>query len=257
MTGSEGSDGAKAQAAGQVATEALPEYRLARVVGEDWPLLAMFVLAFAAAAWVYPTLPERVPIHWGTNGEVNGWGSRMGATFGMLGMFLGIYALVAVVPLIDPRHANYAKFLPTHRLIRWITVIVCLGIWAFATAAARGAAVRIDVVVPVTLSVMLIVLGNVLGRLRHNWFVGIRTPWSLANEEAWRLTHRAAGPAWVIGGLIGLVGGLRGGAVAAVTLIVGMGGAAVFSVVYSYFAYKRSLRGSTGAALSGHDKEVV
>jgi uncharacterized membrane protein len=251
MTGNEAPDGTKAQGAGQVATEAQPTYRLARVAREDWPLLAMFVLAFAAAAWVYPTLPERVPIHWGIDGRINGWGSRAGATFGMLGMFLGIYALVAGVPLIDPRRANYAKFLPTHRIIRWSTVIVCLGIWACATAAACGLAVHIDRIVPVVVSLMLIVLGNFMGRLRHNWFVGIRTPWSLSNEEAWRLTHRAAGPAWVVGGLIGLVGGLIGGVVAVVTMIVGMGGAAVFSVVYSYFAYKRSLRSGTASPPGG------
>jgi uncharacterized membrane protein len=219
------------------------KYDPRRVVREDWPLLALFALAFAAAAIVYSHLPARMPIHWNLQGRANGWAGRTFATFGMLGVFLGLYALIAGLPLIDPLRKSYAKFLPTHRIVRWMMVIVCLGIWGFATAAAAGAPVRIEVVVPVAVALVFIVMGNFMGRLRHNWFVGIRTPWSLANEEAWRLTHRAAGPAWVIGGLVALVGALLGGVVAAVALTVGLGGAGVFSVVYSYFAYKRSLRG--------------
>jgi uncharacterized membrane protein len=228
-----------------------PTYRLGLALREDWPLLVLFALAFAAAAWIYPTLPERMPIHWDMHGNVNGWGSRLGATFGMLGMFLGIYALMVLLPIVDPRRANYAKFLPTYRIIRWLTVFVVLSIWAFATAATRHAKIRIDVIVPVTVSLVFVVLGNIMGRLRHNWFVGIRTPWSLANEEAWRLTHRAAGPAWVIGGLIGLTGALVGGAVGVATLLAGTLGAALFSVVYSYFAYKRSLRAGGPSRASG------
>jgi uncharacterized membrane protein len=229
---------------GETQAQASASYRLARVAREDWPLWLLFALAFGAAAWVFGSLPERVPVHWNAYGQVDGWGSRMSATFGMLGMLAGTYALVALVPLIDPRRANYAKFLPTHRILRWAIVIVFLGIWAAALAAARGIPVRIDKVVPIVVSLLFIVMGNVMGRVRPNWFVGIRTPWSLSSDEAWRLTHRVSGRAWVIAGLISLAGALVGGLVAVVTMVVAIVAMAAFPVVYSYFAYKRCQRES-------------
>ena len=223
-------------------TEKSSEYRLARLAREDWPLWAMFALACGVAAWIFGSLPERVPVHWNVHGQVDGWGSRTMGSFGLLGVFAGVYVLAALAPLIDPRRANYAKFLPTFRLIRWALVIVFLCIWAAALSAARGVPVRIDKVVPIVIALLFVVLGNVMGRLRQNWFVGIRTPWSLSSEEAWRLTHRVSGRAWVVGGLICLAGALVGGDVAGITMLVTILGMAGFSVVYSYFAYRRCER---------------
>jgi uncharacterized membrane protein len=84
------------------------------------------------------------------------------------------------------------------------------------------------------------VLGNLMGRLRYNWFVGIRTPWSLSSEEAWRRTHRASGRIWVLGGLLGLAGSLCGGVTAVWCLGIGIGGATLYSIVYSYFAWRQT-----------------
>jgi len=231
-------------------TEEPRSYTLGAALREDWPVGILFLLALAAAVWIFPTLPERVPVHWNIHGAIDGWGSRAFAVFGMLGFFAGIYALLVLLPLVDPRRGSYSRFLPTYRLIRLASVVVFVGIWGVMLAVARGVPVRIDIVVPAVVSVLFIILGNVMGRVRQTWFIGIRTPWSLANEEAWRLTHRASGPVWVVGGIIGLVGALIGGVVAFVAMMVGAIGAGVFSVVYSYFAYKKSL--ATGSSsLSG------
>jgi uncharacterized membrane protein len=219
-----------------------PTYGVAEVAREDWPLLVLFALALAAAAWTYPTLPERVPVHWNVHGEVDGWGGRAFGAFGLLGILLGTYAVVVALPLLDPHRTNYVKFLPTFRIIRWSLAILLIGTWAVTLMAARGVPIRVDVVVPVGISLLFIVLGNEMGRLRRNWFIGIRTPWSLANDEAWRLTHRASGPAWVVAGLIMLATALGGGRVASAGMFAGAIGAATFSLVYSYVAYRRSLK---------------
>jgi uncharacterized membrane protein len=222
-------------------------YRLAGAVREDWPLFVLFATAVAAAAWSYSSLPERVPIHWNVRGEVDGWGGRAFGSFGMLGLFFGTYLLLLLLPLVDPRRPSYARFRSTYRLLRWCTTLLMVGIWAVVLLAARGVPVRVDVVAPVGVSLLLIVIGNTMGRLRPNWFVGIRTPWSLANDEAWRLTHRVSGPVWVAAGLLGLLGPLVGGPSGAIMMIGPIVGAAAFSIVYSYFAYKRSLRGPAQA----------
>jgi uncharacterized membrane protein len=215
-------------------------YSLGRwLVREDWPLWALLVAAFVVAGYLYPTLPERVPTGWDVHGQVNRWGSRAFGTFGTLGIALGVYVLIVVIPLIDPRRASYPRFLPTLRVVRWGLVVVFLSMWGVAVAAAKGAPVPVERIVPATVAILFIVLGNVVGRIRYNWFVGIRTPWSLSSEEAWRLTHRTSGPVWVLGGLVSLAGAFLGGRVAVAAMIAGVGGAASFSVIYSYFAFRR------------------
>ncbi|MDI6871378.1 MAG: DUF1648 domain-containing protein [Bacillota bacterium] len=216
-------------------------YRLgAWIIKEDWPLWLLLTASLVVAVLVYPSLPDRVPIHWNIRGEVDGWGSKAFGVFGLLGLNIGLYLLFFLLPLIDPAGANYVKFQSTYRVLRSVFVVIMTAIWGAALAAGKGVPVDIGLVVPVVISLMFIVIGNMLGRIRYNWFVGIKTPWSLASEEAWRMTHRAAGPAWVIGGLVSLAGAFLGPQAAAWAMGLGIGGAGVFSVVYSYVAWKRT-----------------
>jgi uncharacterized membrane protein len=222
-----------------------PTYRLGRwLVREDWPLWLLFALCVGCGVALYPRLPERVPVHWDLHGNVNGWEGKLGGVFGTLGIGAAVYLLLVLLPLIDPRRANYAKFQPTMRVMRAAMTVLLLVLWGVSLAAAMGVAVKVDRIVPLAIAVLFIVLGNFLGRIRYNWFIGIRTPWSLSNEEAWRLTHRAAGPAFVLGGAVALVGAVMGGAWAAWAMVIGVGGASLFSVVYSYFAFQRTTRDS-------------
>ncbi|HHW15594.1 MAG TPA: SdpI family protein [Firmicutes bacterium] len=215
-------------------------YRLGPwVLREDWPLWLILAASLVVAVVLYPSLPERVPTHWNIRGEIDQWGGKT-IVFKMLGLNAGLYLLFLVMPLIDPRRENYVKFQSTYRVLRFTFVTLMTAIWGMTLAAAKGVRVDISVAVPVIISVMFIVFGNVMTRVRYNWFVGIRTPWSLANEEAWRLTHRVGGRAWVIGGLISLVGAFFGHEVAAWAMGLGAGGAGVFSVAYSYVAWKRT-----------------
>ena len=218
-----------------------PTYRLGSwLVREDWPLWIVLLASIVVGAVVYPSLPERIPTHWGLNGEANGWSGRAGGVFGMVGLNLAVYLILVFIPLVDPRRENYRKFLPTLRVIRAGLVIFMTAIWGAALAAAAGAPVPMDRVVSLLLSLLFILLGNYMTRVRYNWFIGVRTPWSLANEEAWRLTHRVAGPAFVAGGLISLAGAAFGGGIAMLALAVGAGGASVVSFVYSFFAFRKS-----------------
>lgn len=213
-----------------------------RLAKEDWPLWLLFAAAVVAGLALYPSLPARVPTHWNMQGQVDQWSPKAFGVFGLLGVNVGIYLLLLVMPLLDPKRENYAKFRTTYRSIRWMLAVLMTAVWGVSLAAARGARLDISIVVPVLVSLMFVGFGNLMGRVRYNWFVGIRTPWSLANEEAWRLTHRVAGKAWVLGGLVSLFGAFFGGTSAAVAMGIGTGGAAIFSVVYSYVAWRRSLQ---------------
>ncbi len=214
------------------------DYRLGKwLVREDWWIWLLFALALAAGALVYPALPDTIPTHWGLDGKPNGWSSKFTGVFGLLGLSAGIYLVQVFMPLVDPRRRDYTRFLPTLRAIRSLVTVFFLAVWALALGAARGGLG--PGLVTALVSLLFILLGNVMGRIRPNWFFGIRTPWTLDSEEVWRRTHRAGGRAMVAGGILGLAGSLIGGVVAVGALLVGLVGAAVFSLVYSYVVWRQ------------------
>ncbi|MGB8954650.1 MAG: SdpI family protein, partial [Tumebacillaceae bacterium] len=98
-------------------------------------------------------------------------------------------------------------------------------------------------VVRIIIGGIFAVMGNYLGRIRFNYFVGIRTPWTLANEEVWRRTHRFAGPVWFFCGLAALVCAFLPGALASILVIVILAVAVVVPIVYSYLAFAKSRTG--------------
>ena len=209
----------------------------------DWPALLLLLLSLAAGLFLYPRLPARVPSHWNLAGQVDGYASRPWGAVGIPLLSTGIYLLMLVVPLIDPKRENYRRFMGTYRVLRLMLVVFFVALHAVVLAAALGSPVRTDLLVPAGVSLLFIVLGNLLGQVRHNYFVGIRTPWTLASETVWQQTHRVAAYAFVLAGLAGLVGLLFPAAVRAVFLFGGLAGAVGYSVVYSYLAFAREAAG--------------
>jgi len=89
------------------------------------------------------------------------------------------------------------------------------------------------------MSLLVLVIGNVMGLVRQNWFVGIRTPWTLADDEVWRQTHRVSAWVWSSAGLFGLAAMLLPAPYNFIAMLAGIMGAAVFSVIYSYVLFRR------------------
>ena len=159
-------------------------------------------VAGAVSLLVYPGLPSRVAIHFNAAGQVDGYGPRLTAVLLLPLVMLGLRALFAVLPLIDPKRENYQRFSDTY----WLMVnglLLFLGVLHVALLAyALGAPLRIDRVVAVALGVLFVVLGSYLARVEPNWFVGIRTPWTLSSEAVWRRKHRLGVRVFVVGGIL-------------------------------------------------------
>jgi len=174
---------------------------------------------------------------------VDAYGTRLQVAFTAPLLALGIYLLMLVTPLTDPGRRNYPRFAGAYRLLRWGLVLFMAWIYGIWMAAALGHSVDILLAVKLSVSLLLLAIGNVMGQLRHNYFMGIRTPWTLASEEVWRRTHRLAGRLWVLGSLICLLLSFFPGfwsAAAFIAVIVLM---TLIPVVYS-FMYYRSLESS-------------
>lgn len=171
-------------------------------VKSDWPLWVLMAGLLLSAVLVYPSLPEQVPGHWNIHGQVDAWYSRsFGAFFAPL-LSIAIYLLMLFVPVLDPRRDNYQRFSGAYTFLRWSLVIFFMLIYAATILVALGYQVNVALMVKAMVAVLFIIIGNYMGQFRHNYFVGIKTPWTLANEEVWQRTHRMGGRLWVAGGFI-------------------------------------------------------
>jgi uncharacterized membrane protein len=205
-------------------------------------------LIIVALAWLLglaalPFLPGRAPIHWNAAGEADGFGSPLTAALLLPAILTGIAVLAPLLPRLDPRGEAYAAFRPTYELFLNAVAGFMLLVHMMALGAALG--LPVDMVRPMSvgLGLLFALLGNEMGRVQPNYFVGIRTPWTLADPEVWRRTHRAGGRAMVGAGLAAALLGLLLPApwplYAGLALVLG---ATLYALGYSYIVF-RQLKG--------------
>jgi uncharacterized membrane protein len=175
----------------------------------NWLEAVLLVAPLVAVAMLWNDLPARVPVHWNLRGEINGWASKPVALLSMPLISIAAIALLHVLPRIDPKLRRSGG---THGRMQSVLAIVRLALAAFfaaifcmQVAAALGRKVAADRIAPTTVLLLLAVIGNYLSNLRPNYFIGIRTPWTLESPETWRATHRLGGYLTFYGALLLLV----------------------------------------------------
>lgn len=204
-----------------------------------WLGLVIAALAIAFSIWAYPQLPDQVPTHWNLRGEPDGYSSRLlGAALLPL-MILAFTGIAQVLPRIDPRSANYAKFIRVYWLMINGILVLLGAMHAAMLGNALGAPVNIGRIAPVGVGLLFILLGNYFGQVEPNWFLGIRTPWTLSSDTVWRKTHRTGAWLFVIGGVLMIACGFL--KKTAVYMVFGftIGLVAVVPIVLSYVLWRR------------------
>lgn len=193
---------------------------------------------------VYGSLPDRIPTHWNFRGEVDGWSGRLWGAWLMPLVATGVWLLMPVLRKVDPRRKNYERFDATFILVINILVVFMAALHVLSLGSALGWPVDVTRSLMVMLGLMFITLGNYLPRIRSNWWLGIRTPWTLESESVWRATHRLAGFTFVGGGIIMVMAALLP---VELSFTVGIAAAMVATmvpVIYSFVAYQRERRTS-------------
>lgn len=171
----------------------------------ELPLILLLIVSFAMSFYFYPMLPDRIPTHWNFKGEIDGYSGKTAGTFLMPILNLVIYVLFIFLPALDPKKENYKLFESTYRYFRYLFHIFFFGMQVLIITAALGYAVDTGRFVMLGISLLFMLMGNVMGRLKHNYFIGIKTPWTLANEEVWKRTHRLSAYLWTGFGLAGAI----------------------------------------------------
>jgi immunity protein, SdpI family len=202
--------------------------------------------ALAASLILYPQLPAKIPIHWNIHGQIDGYGDKAWAAFLMPAILAGLLLLFAVLPWLSPKPFAVDSFRDTY----WFIALAITGGMAFIHGLMLWAAVAgpIDITRALLAGLLLIfgLIGNVMGKVRRNFWMGVRTPWTLANERVWNDTHRLAGRLFVAAAVLGLpllLLPLPQTAIAIAIFILIMI-AALWPAIYSLILYKRlELRG--------------
>jgi uncharacterized membrane protein len=203
--------------------------------------LALVAAAFVASAVLYPRLPEQIPTHWNIDGEIDGYGHKQWALFLSPGIMLGLLGLFLALPWLSPKQFSLDSFRSTYGFIVVVVLATTAYIHGLTLWAAAAGQVDITRALLAGLLIMFGLMGNVMGKVRRNFYVGVRTPWTLASDRVWNDTHRLAGQMFVGAAAIGLVCVLLPIPVAAVTIttIVVIISAALTPAVYSLVHYKR------------------
>lgn len=164
--------------------------------------LIIIAITIVASFYFYLNFPEQVPIHWNFKGEVNGWGSRAFGAFFIPAILIGLYLMFIALPKIDPRKERYNEFGRVYKIFQNLILLFLALIYFLTGFSGLGYNVNISKIVPAFVGILLIVIGNYLGKIKSNFFVGVKTPWTLSSEEVWNKTHRFTGWVFVVGGLI-------------------------------------------------------
>lgn len=204
-----------------------------------WIPALIITASFIASAVVYPDLPERMPTHWNLNGEVDGWSQRAWGAWLIPVVTALMWGMMRLLPAIDPRGRNYLKFGGAFEGIMISVMIFMLALHVVTLRAALGYAVAMERVVPVGVGLLFIVIGNLLPRARPNWFVGIRTPWTLSSDRVWEKTHRVGGRLFVLGGILISLSTFAGAGWSRVVLIAVVTVCSLAAVVYSYVEWRK------------------
>lgn len=201
-------------------------------------LLLLIALMFGAALVVWPSAPSDIPVHWNASGQVDRYGGKFEGLLLLPLMALGLYLLMRYLPNIDPGRLNYARFGGAYTAIRAGVLLLMAGIYAMVIAWVLGSPVDMSRAVPLAVGALFVLFGSVLGQVQPNWFVGIRTPWTLSSTESWSRTHRLGGWLFIaLGVLFALTGLLKIGSFGFVVIGAAVAVVAVL-VVYSYVIWR-------------------
>jgi immunity protein, SdpI family len=206
-----------------------------------WVVAILLVaISAGAAAWLSPQLPDRIPTHWNIRGEVDGYGGKW-TLYLMPIMTSGMLVLFYFLPALSPKSFEVDTSRPTYLYI----MVLVVGLFSYIQGVllytvyqtmAKQPSVDIGRAFIAGMFLFFGLMGNVIGKVRKNFYIGIRVPWTLASDRVWNDTHRMAAWLWVGAGVIGFASIVLGLPIyVAIALLVAAG---LIPVIYSFIHYK-------------------
>ncbi len=200
--------------------------------------VTLVVLSFLVAIALYPIMPDPMPSHWNAAGEIDGYMSKFWGLFLMPLVTLGMLLLFIAIPRIDPLKANIAQFIESYNLMMVLLIVYMLYVYALTLFAALGYQFNMTTMLIPAMGILFIVIGFLIGKAKRNFFIGIRTPWTLSSDTVWAKTHALGKWTFIGAGIVSILSAFLGedGFWAIMICIFA---AAIIPIVYSYILWKR------------------
>lgn len=208
-------------------------------IKQELPSLIVALLPFAYLIYSWNSLPKEIPTHWNVQGEIDGWGSKTDLVWIVLLSTVFVYALLLILPKIDPKK-NLDKMGNKYHNLKLSMLLIMSAIAIMFVYSAGHQNVQMGTFLPLLMGFLFMVLGNYFKTIKPNYFVGIRTPWTLESETVWKDTHTLSGKIWFLGGLAIVAASLvfetptTFKVLIAVTIVL-----AIIPILYSYLKFNK------------------
>lgn len=206
-------------------------------------VLTLIAVALISGLVLWNQLPDQMASHWNANDQVDGYISKFWGVFLMPLITLGMFVLFLVVPGIDPLKANIAQFREAFNIFIALIVAFMLYvhgltlIWSLGNQSFKMSAAMLPF-----MGILFIAIGYLLKQAKRNFFIGIRTPWTLSSDYVWDKTHQLGSILFMVSGAFAILGGLIGGMAAFWLMFVPLIGSSLFLMVYSYILYRSEMK---------------
>ena len=214
--------------------------KIKELLKQDWAIYIFLLLPFIMILIFWEKYPPQIPMHWSFSGTIDRYESKMPGLFFIPGFNIFLYILFLVIPKIDPKWDNFKLFKKTYQIVKYSIILFMTFLFFVITATCFG--YKFDTMYAVTIPIIIFIaiFGNIMGNIRQNYFVGIRLPWTLSNEQVWTITHRMAGHLWVWSSIIMIILiVMLPSNIIKYGFWVYIGTIVIVPGVYSYIVYKR------------------
>lgn len=201
---------------------------------EILPIILILAI-FAVGLYFYPQLPERVPTHWNIHGQIDGWSSKNFAVFFFPSLIAGLYLLLSFLPLMDPLKANIEFFAHYYFGFKIVFILFLALLYLITLYAGLGNQINVGRYVIWGIAVLFFYIGLMLPKVKKNYIIGIRLPWTLHSEIVWDKTHRFGGKLFIaLAVLIAAVGFFPG----AYAFWILIGGVILMLTILIWYSYR-------------------
>ena len=206
-------------------------------------VLVLLLITTLAGVLHWNGLPDPMASHWGINDQVNGTMPKFWGVFLVPLISLGLFLLFLLIPAIDPLKANIAKFRDAFNLFMAFMTLFLMYVQGLTLAWNLGFThFKMSTSLMPALGLLFILVGYMIRKAKRNFFIGIRTPWTLSSDKVWDETHRVGSWLFIGSGVLAILGSFFGGMTAFWLLFVPLIGSAIFLVIYSYVLYQRETK---------------
>jgi uncharacterized membrane protein len=204
----------------------------------DLMLSGIIILSFMVGTYLYPQMPERMASHWNAKGEVDGYMPRLWGVFLLPLISIGVLLLFIIIPKIDPLRKNIEKFRKYYDGFIMLTLLFLFYIYVITLLWNLGTPANMNLLLSPAFAALFYYCGILMENAKRNWFIGIRTPWTMSSDRVWDKTHQIGSKLFKASGIIALAGiFIPDHAIYLMAAPILL--ASAYVVIYSYLEYRK------------------